>query len=188
MVLVSGYAFRQKQAVSGARQIVALNIPGDVLDFQNLLLDVADHSVQVLSRAEIAVIPRESMRKLQLSNPAISRAIFHYTLVEASIFREWVLNIGRRSARERVAHFLCEFSLRLDSRLTNPVSSFILPMTQEQIGDAVGLTTVHVNRMLKLLQNEGLITRNNRNIAVHNWMELREVAGFNDRYLHLRYR
>ena len=103
---------------------------------------------------------------------------------DGSIFREWVLNIGRRDARSRIAHLLCEFAYRLSTHDLTPSGVYELPITQEQLADATGLTAVHVNRVLKSLQAEGLIDRNRRIVSFPNWQALRDVADFNPRYLH----
>ena len=184
-VILSGFAFRQKLTSEGTRQIVSLHIPGEALDFQNLFLDVADHNVQTLTRAEVAIIPRDAVREIVHARPGVAHAILVYTLVEASIFREWVLNIGRRDARTRLAHLLCEFATRIDAQRLDGELPYELPMTQEQLADALGLTSVHVNRTLRSLETEGLITRNKRNVSFPRWKQLREVADFNGRYLHL---
>jgi CRP-like cAMP-binding protein len=184
-VLVSGFAYRQKLTGDGARQILALHIPGDAVDFQNLFLDVADHSVQTLTRAEIAVIPRAELQELARTRSGVGHAILVTILVEASIFREWVLNVGQRDARSRLAHVLCEFAIRLETQGLEQEYGYELPMTQEQLADALGLTPVHVNRTLKTLEAEGLITRNRRQIHFPDWERMRRVADFNQRYLHL---
>ena len=184
-VLLSGFAYRQKLTGDGARQIVALHIPGDALDFQNLFLDVSDHSVQMLTRAEVAFVPRGDLQALARSRSGVGHAILVKILVEASVFREWVLNVGRRDSRARLAHLLCELAVRLDAEGLAQEYGYELPMTQEQLADAVGLTPVHVNRTLKALEAEGLITRTRRNISFPNWQQMRRVGDFNQRYLHL---
>jgi CRP-like cAMP-binding protein len=184
-VLVSGFAYRQKLTGDGSRQIVALHIPGDAVDFQNLFLDVADHSVQMLTRGEVAYVSRGDVQDLARSRSTIGEAIFVKTLVEASIFREWVLNVGRREARIAMAHLLCEFAVRLEAEGLAGEYRYELPMTQEQLADALGLTPVHVNRTLKALEAEGLITRNKRMVSFPNWQKMREAGDFNQRYLHL---
>ena len=183
-VLISGYAFRQKLTGDGERQIVALLIPGDPIDFQTLFLDVADHNVQTLTRAEIGFFPRKALQARIIERPAIAQAIITNILVECSITREWLLNVGRRNARARLAHFLCEFAVRLDQRKLYDDGGYELPMTQEQLGDALGLTSVHVNRTLKGLESEGLIERHGRRIRFAQWHGLREVADFSAVYLH----
>lgn len=183
-ILVSGYAFRHKLTGDGNRQILSLHIPGDALDFQNMFLNESDHNVQMLTRGQVAEVPRGPLENLVLNYPAVGRAILIHTLVEASIFREWVVNIGRRDARSRIAHLLCEFAYRLSTHDLTPSGVYELPITQEQLADATGLTAVHVNRVLKSLQAEGLIDRNRRIVSFPNWQALRDVADFNPRYLH----
>ena len=111
-------------------------------------------------------------------------ALWVDTLVDGSIFREWVVNVGRRDARARVAHILCEFSLRLEAAGLAKGHRYELPMTQEQLADAVGLTSVHVNRVLKRLGEDGLIRRDRRTIVIEDWKRMRDVGDFNERYLH----
>ncbi len=184
-VLVSGFAYRQKLTGDGSRQIVALHIPGDALDFQNLFLDVSDHSIQMLTRAEVAFIAMSDLQVLARQRPAVGHAILVKILVEASIFREWVLNVGRRDSRMRLAHLLCELGVRLDAEGLAEDYGYELPMTQEQLADALGLTPVHVNRTLKGLEAEGLIVRSKRSVSFPDWKRLRLVGDFNQRYLHL---
>jgi CRP-like cAMP-binding protein len=184
-VLISGYAFRQKLTGAGARQILAVCLPGDAVDLQNIFLDVSDHSVQLLTRCDVADVPREALQELALTRPAIGTAIIAFTLVEASILREWVVNVGRRDARARVAHILCEFAVRLEARELATGEGFELPMTQEQPADATGLTSVHVNRVLKSLETEGLISRRRRYIQFTDWRALQNIGDFSRRYLHM---
>jgi CRP-like cAMP-binding protein len=184
-VLVEGFAFRQKTTGDGARQIMAVCIPGDAVDLQNIFLDISDHAVQMLTRGTIADVPREALQELILGHPAIGRGIIQLTLVEASILREWVVNVGRRDARERIAHILCEFAVRLEVRGLASGNGFELPMTQEQLADATGLTPVHVNRVLKGLEADGLITRQRRQIHYGNWRALQDAGDFSRTYLHV---
>jgi CRP-like cAMP-binding protein len=184
-VLTAGFAYRQKLTGEGARQIVSLHIPGEALDLQSLYLDVADHNIQTLTRAEVAMVPRAAMRELIEARPAIAQAVFTEILIEGSIAREWTLNIGRRDAQTRIAHLLCEVAVRLDAQGLSGGQGYELPMTQEQLGDALGLTAVHVNRTLKALEAQGLIVRNRRHVVIPNWTPLRDVGDFAGRYLHL---
>lgn len=184
-ILLSGFAFRHKITGEGGRQIIAVHMPGDFLDLQNSLLAVADHNVQALTAAEVAYIPRDAIRELAYERPAIAVGLWVDTLVDASIFREWVVNVGRRDARTRVAHMLCEFSTRLEAAGLARDRRYELPMTQEQLADAVGLTSVHVNRVLRQLGEDGLIERQRRVIVIVDWARMRDVGDFNDRYLHL---
>jgi CRP-like cAMP-binding protein len=184
-VLVSGFAYRQKLTGDGSRQIVALHIPGDALDFQNLFLDVSDHSIQMLTRGEVAFVYIRDLQVLARERSAVGHAILVKILVEASIFREWVLNVGRRDSRMRIAHLLCELGVRLDAEGLAEDYGYDMPMTQEQLADATGLTPVHVNRTLKALEAEGLIVRSKRSISFPDWKRLRSAGDFNQRYLHL---
>ena len=184
-VLASGYAYRQKVTGAGSRQILAVCIPGDAVDLQNMFLDVSDHAVQMLTQGRVADVPREALQELVLKRPAIGTAIIQLTLVEASILREWVVNVGRRDARARIAHILCEFAVRLEARGLTSDHGFELPMTQEQLADATGLTSVHVNRVLKSLEADGLITRKRHHIHFDDWRALQDTGDFSRRYLHV---
>jgi CRP-like cAMP-binding protein len=184
-VLVSGYAVRHKVTESGERQIVSVHIAGDFLDLEGALLNIADHNVQTLTRSDLAFIPRSAVRELIVSHPRVGMAMWVDTLIDSSIFREWVMNVGRRDGRARIAHLLCEFARRLDVAGFPIDGGYQLPMTQEQLADATGLTPVHVNRVLKALTSEGLIRRTKRIVTIPDWERLRSVAGFNETYLHL---
>lgn len=184
-VLVSGFAYRQKLTGDGGRQILSIHIPGEVLDFQNVFLEVADHSVQILTRAHLAVIPRADIQKVARSSAAIGHAILVSTLVEASIFREWILNVGRRDAKSRLAHVLCELAVRLDTNGLTGDMGYHLPMTQSELADALGLTPVHLNRVIRSLEGDGLINRSKRYLSFPDWERMLDMADFNDRYLHL---
>ena len=184
-LLLSGFAYRQKITAEGGRQIVSVHIPGDFVDLQGALLDVSDHNVQALTRCEVAFVPREALQSLIANNPRLAAALWIDTLVDASIFREWVVNVGRRDARGRIAHLLCELARRLKAAGLVSTYSFELPMTQEQLADATGLTPVHVNRVLKQLEQDGLIERVRRLVHIRQWDSLRSVGGFVETYLHL---
>ena len=183
-VLLSGYAYRHKLASTGARQIVSIDIPGEALDFQSLRLGTVDHNVQTMTHADLAIIPMDAIRELVDTRPGVSAAVMRNLLVEASLLREWVLNVGRRNARERLAHLLCEFAFRLDAQSLGSERGYALPMTQEQIGDALGLTSVHVNRSIRALEAEGLIHREGRTVSFPDTTRLRQVADFSELYLH----
>ena len=117
--------------------------------------------------------------------PAVGRALFVQALIEASMLREWVLNLGRRNAPARLAHVLCELAVRLEAQGLTDRFGYQFPMTQEQLADVTGLTPVHVNRTLHALETDGLIARSKRAVNVVDWARLRAAADFNDDYLHL---
>jgi CRP-like cAMP-binding protein len=184
-LLISGFAIRHKLAGSGAKQIFSIHMKGDVVDLHNSLLRVADHNVQALSRVEAAFIPVEAIREIAFRRPAVGKAMWYETLVDAAIFREWTLNVGRRDARTRMAHMLCEFALRMEVAGLGDQEGYELPMTQDQLADALSLTNVHVNRTLKVLREEGLIHQSKRSIRITDFERLAQVGDFDSQYLHL---
>jgi CRP-like cAMP-binding protein len=184
-LLRSGYLYRHKIVADGARQILALHMSGDMVDLQNSLLEMADHNVQALTHAEVAYIPREAIQEIAFARPAIGMAMWHDTLVDGSVFREWIANVGRRNARTRIAHLLCEFALRLEAAGLGEHDHWELPMTQEQIADATGLTPVHVNRTLKTMDADRLIARTKRSVTVSDWKALAKAGDFESSYLHM---
>ena len=187
-VMLSGYSIRSKVVATGDRQIVAIHMKGECLDLQNSLLKVADHSVQMLTPGKVALIPRDEIIRLTLERPRVGHAMWVDTLVDGSIFREWIANVGRRDARTRVAHLLCEFAVRLKSAGLGDETGYELPMNQEQLADATGLTSVHINRTLKALDRDGLIDRANpRAIRIGDWRKLADVGDFDSNYLHMRH-
>lgn len=186
-VMLSGFSVRTKLVGTGGRQIVAIHMKGEAVDLQNSMLKVADHSVQMLTPAKVAMIPREAVVELTLVRPNVGHAMWIDTLVDASIFREWIVNVGRRDAFTRVAHLLCEFALRLRSAGLGDDTGYELPMTQEQIADSTGLTSVHVNRTIKALASGGLISRPSpRIVRIKDWRKLAEAGDFDSNYLHMR--
>lgn len=185
-LMLSGFAFRHKAAGNGGRQIFSIHMKGDLADLENSLLGTADHNLQALTHVEVALIPVEAIQGIAFARPAVGRAMWYETLVDSSIFREWTLNVGRRDARTRAAHMLCEFSLRLETAGLGERCTYELPMTQEQLADALGLTSVHINRTLMALAGDGLINRAQRSIQIDDWQRLAKEGDFDPAYLHLQ--
>jgi CRP-like cAMP-binding protein len=183
-LLLKGFAYRQKIVRGGSRQIISIHIPGEFVDLQNCLLGEADHNVQALNEAELALVPKAALSELASTHPAIGRAMWLDTLIDSSVFREWVVNVGRRDAKTRIAHLLCELSLRLQASGTPKERSCEFPLTQEQLGDATGLTAVHTNRVLQSLRQDGLISLTSRTLTILDWSGLRDAGEFSERYLH----
>lgn len=181
-LLVSGLACRHKISGEGVRQIVSILTPSDLFNIQQLYFETADHNVQTLTRCEVLMIPRSALRQLVNDHPSVAHSLTATMLVELSMAREWILNIGRRDARTRLAHLLCELSFRLGHPDLPLGQSFDFSMTQEQIGDALGLTAVHINRTLKGLV--GLVVYSNRRLTILDWQRLRDAGDFNSSYLH----
>jgi CRP-like cAMP-binding protein len=183
-VLLRGFAFRQKLLSDGDRQIISFHIPTEFVDLQNGLLGIADHNVQSLNHSEIASVPRGALMEVADTRPAVRLAMWIDTLIDSSVFREWVVNVGRRDSRARIAHLLCELVLRLERVGGNRDGMFDFPLTQEQVADATGLTAVHTNRTLQSLRRDGLIQLSNGILKVLDWDGLREVGDFDELYLH----
>lgn len=183
-VVLSGMVCRHKLLSNGARQILSVHIKGDGVDLQNALLGRVDYNMQALTRSEVALIPATAVNALISSSPLAARAMWIETLLDASIQREWTLNVGRRDGRSRVAHLLCELGVRLEAADLGERQRYDLPLTQEQLGDVTGLTAVHVNRVLQELRAAGLISREKSPLRIDDWEELAEAGGFHSTYLH----
>jgi len=184
-LILDGYACRYKTLEDGRRQIVAFFMPGDICDAHMFILRQMDHSIGTLSPVRLAEIPGDVFIELMQTSPRMARALWWNTLVEEAVAREWTLNVGQRSAYERMAHILCEFFLRLRAvGLTNG-DSCELPMTQAELADALGLSTVHVNRTLQELRGNRVITLRGRVLVIHDLQTLQEAALFNPNYLHM---
>ena len=145
-LLLEGWGFRYKQLESGRRQIMAYLIPGDLCDIQIFLFDKMDHSIGLLSAARVVKIPAVEMLDLMDRYPRIERALLWATLVDEATLREWLLNVGQRSALQRISHLFCELCVRLSVvQLVDNNETFELPVTQAELADTTGMTTVHVN-------------------------------------------
>jgi len=184
-LLLDGWAFRHKTLVDGRRQIIAFFLPGDMCDLNITLLREMDHSITSLTSVSVAEISHGVIDALLLRYPRIMRALWWETLVNAAIQREWTVNLGQRTAFERIAHLLCEvfMRLRIVGRTNGQKCEF--PVTQAELGEAVGLSTVHVNRTLQEMRAAGLITLNGKELTIIDLPQLQELAMFNPAYLHL---
>ncbi len=184
-LMVSGFGYRHRVASNGNRQLVGIVLPGDALDFQQLVLDRADHNIQAATRVVLLEINRLALKTLAADQPNVGSAIWRETLIDASIFQEWILNVGRRNAKSRLAHFISEYAMKMDISGFRGGEQYEFPLTQEQIGDATGLTSVHVNRMLHELVRDGAITYFRPYLTIADRAQLYQIAGFNKQYLHL---
>lgn len=184
-LILDGFACRYKMLEDGRRQIVSFFIPGDICDARVFILKQMDHSIGTLSPARVAEIPSDAFVAMTDESPRIARAFWWNTLVEEAISREWTLNVGQRTAYERMAHILCEFFIRLEAVGLAEGERCELPMTQAELADALGLSTVHVNRTLQELRGDGLITLRGKILIIHNQERLQAAALFRPNYLHL---
>lgn len=183
-ILLAGFVYRYKLSAGGGRQIVALKMPGDALDLQSAFLHTADHNIRTVTAATIAMVPLADVEALVQARPAIARAALIDILLEGSISREWLLNIGRRTSEQRVAHLLCEIFYRADEIAGLPIADFDIPFTQEQLADLLGLTPVHINRMLKSLERAGAVERRGRRLFIRDLAALETISDFSGLYLH----
>jgi CRP-like cAMP-binding protein len=185
-VIVDGFACRYKVLADGRRQIASFHIAGDVPDAQSLLIDRMDHSLGTLDDTTVLHISHEAMFELFKASPHIALLFWRWTLIEASISREWVMNVGRREAYERVAHLLCEIMSRMKVIGLSDGRTCQLPITQAELADATGLSTVHVNRRLQSLRANKLIHLKTGALTILDWEGLKKAGQFDDGYLHAR--
>ncbi len=184
-LLTEGFAFRSKTTFDGHRQVVSLHIPGEIPDLQSLHLKVMDHDLITLTPCTTGFIPHDALRQLNRERPSVAAALWRETLIDAAIFREWIVNVGRRSATARMAHLFIELYQRLQAVGLAKDGGFELPITQSLLGDCLGLSSVHVNRVLQDLRGAGLLTVNRANFQLLQQEKLEDVAGFDGTYLHL---
>ena len=184
-LVLDGWACRYKQLPDGKRQIVALFVPGDFCDVNVYILKHMDHSIGAITRLKVAMITPEEMNGLTAERPRVTQALWWHELVTAAVQREWTLNLGQRSAYERLAHLLVELYLRLKAvgRATNGRCDF--PLTQNDLADATGLTAVHVNRTLQELRRDGLIELERKQLQILDLERMMDISMFNANYLHL---
>jgi CRP-like cAMP-binding protein len=185
-LLLQGSVCRYNELTDGKRQIVAFHFPGDIFDAQSLLLQRMDHTVSTLTPCRIGVIAHAALLKLFEEQPRIGLAIWKDTLVDASIYRQWVTNVGRRDALARTAHLVCEVYVRLLAVGLARESTVDWPITQAELADALGMSHVHVNRVLQELRKAELITIERQKLTIHDWKQLKAAGDFDATYLHLR--
>lgn len=184
-LLIDGIVCRYRDLADGQRQIMELHVPGDFLDLHSFLLKRLEHNVAALTQVTYALVSHDSIRRITEQNPHLARMLWFSTLLDAAIHREKILSVGRRSAVARIAHLLCELYVRLQIVDLANDYTYKLPLTQTDLADATGLTSVHVNRMLKRLRDDGLLTFRNGEVAIHDWDRLQQLAEFDPTYLYL---
>jgi CRP-like cAMP-binding protein len=184
--LLSGLACWSKNTGAGKRQIMSFQIPGDVPDLQSIHLTTLDSTLTTLSPCRVAFVQHEPLRDLCGRRPNVASAYWRMTLIDAAIFREWVVNVGSRQAYSRVSHLLCEMVARYEAVGLTHSYAMELPITQTELADATGLSTVHVNRTLQALRRKKLISWKDAKFEVLDWPGLKEAGDFDATYLHLR--
>ena len=184
-LVVEGLVARFKDLNDGPRQITEVHVPGDFVDLHGFLLKRLEHNVGALTPVKLAYVPHHALKRITEKEPHLARLLWLSTLMDAAIQRERILSIGRRSALARVAHLFCELFVRLEVVGQVEDSSFRLPVTQLDLADATGLTSVHVNRMLRQLRSQGLVTFRSGVVDIHDLPGLEKLAEFDRSYLFL---
>jgi CRP-like cAMP-binding protein len=187
-LLLDGFLHRYKMLPDGTRQIMSFHVPGDLPDLESLNLGVMDHSLAALTASTVAFIPHDALHALTHSHPRIADLFWRATLIDAAIFREWIVNIGSRDAQSRIAHLICEIYVRLKAVELTSGFTFRVPVTQGEIGEATGLSNVHVNRSIQKLRAERLITWDKVRCTIEDWDGLAKVAMFDPTYLYQKTR
>lgn len=184
-LIVDGFCIRSKTTADGKRQILSIHIPGDFPDLQTLRLATLDHDVVALSNCTLAFIGHTALQNLIHSRRTVGDILWRDTLVEAAMFREWIVNVGLRAAHNRLAHLIVELRERLHviGRVTG--DAFAMPLTQEQLGEAMGVTSVHTNRILRQLRIDGVLEFQRGIVKILDENKLQGLAQFDYRYLHL---
>jgi CRP-like cAMP-binding protein len=184
-LVIEGFSVRYRVLSDGQRQITSIHIPGDFVDLHSFVLKEMDHSVGALSHCRVITFPHANLTRITERFPHLTRVLWLMTLLDASIHREWIVGMGRRSAAEQMSHLICELYTRLNVTGQTQDGSFYLPITQPELGDALGLSAVHVNRVLQELRSESLFTWQGQTVRILDWPRLQQRADFDPRYLHL---
>lgn len=184
-LVLSGFACRYKVLRNGKRQIVALLAPGDFCDLHVAVLGAMDHSIATLSPCLVADLPRDTILDLTEHHPRIARALCWTTLVDEAILREWLVNMGQREADQQIAHLFCELLVRLQVAGVADANGYPFPLTQEDLAETLGLTSVHVNRTLRAMREAGLIVLQKRQLYIPDVERLKAFCDFDPDYLHL---
>ena len=185
-VVLDGWACRYKILPNGSRQITAFLLPGDACDLHVGMLTEMDHGIQAVTAANVALIPGDRMEALLESHPRIATAMYRSQLIDEGTLRAWIVSMGRRSSAERVAHLMCELYLRAIAIDTAAEHNLALPISQVVFADALGMTPVHINRVLRDLRNTGVMELSRGSLRILDPIKLVQVAGFDENYLHRR--
>lgn len=185
ILIMEGIACRYKHRASGARQITAYMVPGDTCDLDVGLLGRMDHAIATVSACRVVRIPVTVIGELMANHANLARALRMTTLVDEATLREWLLNVGCRSAMERIAHLFCELFVRLQTVGSALEDGYVLPMTQGDLADTAGLSSVHVNRSLQALRRQGVIDLRGKSLTILDWSRLKSIGEFKPNYLHL---
>jgi CRP-like cAMP-binding protein len=187
-VMLDGWACRYKILPSGTRQVLAYLMPGDSCDLHIGLLAEMDHSIQTITTASFATVDRVDMDVILDEHPRVAKAFYVAQLVDEGTMRAWITSMGRRASIERVAHLMCELYIRARNIGLTSDTTFALPLSQLLLADSLGMTPVHLNRVLRELREKGAMTLKRGSLILTDLGKLVQLAGFDDNYLHRRLR
>jgi CRP-like cAMP-binding protein len=182
-LILDGWAIRSKTMLGGRRQTLAVLLPGDFANFDVVGPGCMDHDVIAITAVQIAEVEGAQLRRLMTSSPSAGLALWRHGLVDQAIQRSWIAGLGRRTALERLAHLLCELRVRLEWAGVQAAAGFVLPLTQTDLGDAIGMTAVHLNRTLQKLRAGNLIQLRSGLLKIIDAPAVEALAGFDRRYL-----
>lgn len=184
-VLLDGFAARYKVIGDGGRQISELHVAGDFVDLHSLLLAEMDHGVIAITDCVVAGVPHEALDRLTAESQALARILWLSTLIDAAISRTWLTQLGRADAYRRTAHLICELYTRLKivGRVVN--GGFDFGLTQIDLSDTLGMSSVHMNRTLMQLREDGAAEWKKGRLSIADPERLAEIAGFDPGYLNL---
>lgn len=183
-LIAEGFCVRSKTISDGRRQILSIHIPGEIPDLMSLFLHVMDHDLSTLTPCTLGFIKHETLQKLHRRRPNVAEMFWRDTLIDSAMFREWIVNVGQRPAPARLAHVMVELRERLKVIGRADGNRFDMPLTQEQIGEALGITAVHANRVIKQLRQDGIVDLHRGRVTVLDEGKFQELADFDNRYLH----
>lgn len=183
-LVVEGYLFRSKVLPNGNRQIFSLHTAGDIPDLQSLYLNKMDHTLAAMSDCVIARIPHGAVDAALERSPSLVGLLWRDTLIDAAAFRAWMLMLGQADATSRMAHLFCELYTRAAMADLTRENQFVLPLTQTDLSDILGISVVHANRTLQDLRGRGLLDFDQHLVSILDWEELRRVGQFDPSYLH----
>ena len=184
-MLVDGFMIRYIDDLEGRRQVVAFHVPGDFVDLHGYPLHVLDHSIATLTEVRIANVPHAALRRLTDHDAEFARKLWASTLLDAAMHREWLFRLGRLDAGGRVAHFLAETDARLRAIGLSDGREYRLPINQTDLSEITGLTSIHVNRVLRMLREEGICTFRSSRVIILDRERLERLGQFDPTYLYL---
>lgn len=185
-VLITGLCGRYSALASGARQFTEISVPGDFVDLHGFVMKRLDHGVHAFSDCRVLEVPHEQLKTVTERYPHLTRMLWLETVVDAAIHRQWLLALGRQDAPARLARLLCELYLRLEAVDMAKGLSMDLPLTQQELGEALGFSVVHANRTVQALRRRGLIAWRDRRVEILDWPRLVQLAEFDPAYLRLQ--